>query len=544
MQHQIYEQMASLPKVKYSGFARNLHAPTRALSKHCETVYAILQQISNLMSVRDIPNMMSLLNQNGCIVGFTLHANPDFKGPNEILYFEECAPKSFGVDYIEWLCSAFGVPFGVPPFSRAKIAQMNRFEKDLCKHAYSFIQKKDVKLVYNPVSPQNHAWIKHFFGAGNCPQRISLDNFRTYQTISDSLVDENLEMWKSLLLVAWMDHCAALFHNTFKEYKVQHSDEHLTTRLHLVQLACASWWQDAGHQYVTHFVDDRCFAICEILIDLVFRGFWERISSSEMSNSTKQAALEKLLKMKFHIGRTNHELPPVLDWSAPTSFDEAYFEGFRYQFARTLARCDQVPNPRQWREMGFHIVNAYYITECNAVFIPAAIISNLHTCSSLKVFADHVRVIAHETMHGFDSQARLVNADGQIHNWWTASDNEHYESNKRKLAKLYQKQHVDPVLTMAENVADVVSLQIAYYAWVKPEHTNEEKREFFIEYARSQICKTTPAFAKDAHETDTHATAAARTNVPVSCMVEFRELFDVRPTDKLYVSRGGTPHFL
>lgn len=42
-------------------------------------------------------------------------------------------------------------------------------------------------------------------------------------------------------------------------------------------------------------------------------------------------------------------------------------------------------------------------------------------------------VIGHEMTHGFDDQGRQYDADGNLHDWWTASDAKGFEQR----AKLY-----------------------------------------------------------------------------------------------------------
>jgi putative endopeptidase len=538
MQHKIYKQLSNLKHVPNSSFTQTLHSEFLAHPAKNGTVFQIINQIQEMKTVKQIIHSLKLLHQNGCFICFSVHSSPDFDGPNEIIYLEETSQKRVSEEYMKYLFDFFKIDI-LPDHNAIK-----NFEKRLFRNAYTFIQKKDVKKAYNKFQTCK-TWLKDYFvNDDSFPQEVNFDNPKTYQNIESALILENLELWKQLFLVAWLDFSAALFKDSYKHHLNEHLDEASETplKLHLTQLASSCFYQDCGQQYVNHFVDPQCFVIAEILINLIFQEFAKRIQDSNLQSTTKSEALRKLFQMKIHVGRENYEIPHI--FTKEKSFDECYFDGYKYQFSLTLSRCNKIPNQRQFREMGFHIVNAYYITECNAVFIPAAIISNLSQCSTIKIFADHGRVIAHEIAHGFDSQARKVNADGQIQNWWSPKDNKDYELNKKKLNALYIKYGLRPKLTSAENIADIISLQVAWNCWLQSSPTKKQQIEFLKEYADAQICKTSDEFAKDAIKTDTHSHAEARTNIPLSCLPEFHTLFHVTKNDNMFISQADIPHFL
>lgn len=538
MQHKVYKQLASLEYNPNSAFCKTLHAKVSNLPTHSDgTCLRTLNQILQMDSVDQIAEMFGVMQQNGCVLFFTLHTNPDFEAPYEILYFEEREPHSMSESYISFLCKSFQIE---PMCAK----RSNDFARKIFQFAYTPTQRKDVKLCYNPRVPPN--WVKMFLGCFSC-KTINFDNPKTYQTIQDMMSLEHLAEWRNMLAVYWMDHCAALFRNTYRRNLVMHGDvnEETTRKLHFTQLASAAWWQDAGDQYATHFVSRSSLKIASILIDLVFQQFVHHIQLAPWTEKTRNGALEKLVHMKVHIGSRDHSsASAAARVSDVASFDECYFAGHRHQFEITMTRCDTIVNPRTWREMGFHIVNAFYITELNLASFPAAILADLDEANATSVFANHARVIAHEMAHAFDSQGRKCNFDGKLVNWWSRSDTKEYNRNLVKLAKLYAKVGIDPELTMTENVADVVSLHVAYKLWLKPEASDQEKKQFFIEYAASQICKTTSSFHKESLSNDTHSHAEARTNVPLSCIKDFQTVFNIKPGDKMYIAECDIPYFL
>jgi predicted metalloendopeptidase len=535
IQHDIYKKLSSLKDNKDSIFCRHLNIDMDKCYNKNKTIQHIINIILDLKDIKDVPSVLNLLYKNGCSIFFTLHVNPDFNGVNEIVYFEEHSLKCFSSEYVSFLLLFFKI------HQTIDIKNVKKFEKYIHRFAYNFIQKKKVKLCYNPQTIKESSWFYHFFKSEYVPEKINLDNPKTYQEIENSFTRENLQIWKDLLLLSWLDHCCSLFTDSFLLYVQEHQDLEIPLLLHKTQILSNVWWQDAGEQYVINFVSEKSFEIAEMLIDIVVQKFKYRIESSNLEDVTKKNALKKLVNMQIYIGRTNHELPYKKHLQ---QFDELYFDGYHYQYDRLMSRADRLVNKRQWREMGFHIVNAYYITELNTVFLPAAIISNLNKCSTVKMYADHARVIAHEIAHAFDSQARQCDEFGQIKNWWTHSDDNNYKKNCQKLSVLYKKIGINSKLTLAENIADLISLEIAFECWKDLYDDEENSKLFFIEYTRSQICKTSKDHDLDALKTDTHSHAEARSNIPLSCLLEFQSIFHITKNDQMFVARQNIPRFL
>ena len=80
-------------------------------------------------------------------------------------------------------------------------------------------------------------------------------------------------------------------------------------------------------------------------------------------------------------------------------------------------------------------------------------------------------VIGHELTHGFDDQGRKFDADGKLHDWWTAEDAKTFEARAAVLGAQYSKfeplpgAKVNGDLTMGENIADLGGLTIALDAY-------------------------------------------------------------------------------
>ena len=119
-------------------------------------------------------------------------------------------------------------------------------------------------------------------------------------------------------------------------------------------------------------------------------------------------------------------------------------------------------------------VNAYYNPTTNEICFPAGILQvpffDMTADDAFNYGAIGV-VIGHEMTHGFDDQGRQFDKDGNMHDWWAASDGEQFKARTDKYADFFSAIKVLPDLnangrlTLGENLADHGGLQVAYAAF-------------------------------------------------------------------------------
>ena len=107
-------------------------------------------------------------------------------------------------------------------------------------------------------------------------------------------------------------------------------------------------------------------------------------------------------------------------------------------------------------------------------------------------------VIGHEMTHGFDDQGRNYDKNGNLNDWWTATDSKNFEERTKVLVDYFNKIEVLPgifangLFTLGENIADNGGVNVSYVALqkAKQQGTVEEnmdgftaEQRFFIAYA-------------------------------------------------------------
>jgi putative endopeptidase len=156
---------------------------------------------------------------------------------------------------------------------------------------------------------------------------------------------------------------------------------------------------------------------------------------------------------------------------------------------------------------------------------------------------------AHELTHGFDDAGSTIDANGALRDWWTKSDVREFHRRTAMLGAQYATYqplpglHINPDLTMSENIADLGGLAIALEAYHESLHgepaavidglTGDQR--FFRSWAQYYRGKATEDYVRQRTVSNEHSHWPYRINGVVRNMDAWYEAFDVKPTDRLYL---------
>src|SRR5690606_24637224 len=94
----------------------------------------------------------------------------------------------------------------------------------------------------------------------------------------------------------------------------------------------------------------------------------------------------------------------------------------------------------------------------------------------------------------------------------------------------------DGMLTLGENIGDLVGVTSAYLAaFPKGQGKQETKQEFFLQYARVWCGVRRPKYEERQLKTNPHAMGYARINEQMKHQPGFAEAFACKKGDKLYL---------
>jgi putative endopeptidase len=217
-----------------------------------------------------------------------------------------------------------------------------------------------------------------------------------------------------------------------------------------------------------------------------------------------------------------------------------------HDFQRRLNKIGQALDKRDWPYPPMTINASYNPLENNITF-PAGILQPPfydNRVDDAMNFGGIGAVIGHELTHGFDDQGSQFDADGNLRDWWTASDKKQFEERTGCIKDQYANfVAVDDLklngkLTLGENTADNGGMRIAYMAMLTTFAGKEPapidgltaEQRFFLGWANVWCQNRTDAISRMLVTIDPHSPSKYRVNGTVSNMPEFREAYHCAAT--------------
>jgi putative endopeptidase len=270
-----------------------------------------------------------------------------------------------------------------------------------------------------------------------------------------------------------------------------------------------------------------------------------------MAPETKAAALEKLSKMDVMVGYPDK----WRDYSAlsitPASLYDNARNATRFNAEYAMSFLGKPVDRKLWG-MTPQTVNAYNGGLENKIVFPAGILTppffDLNADPAVN-YGGIGSVIGHEISHGFDDQGRKIDATGAVRDWWTPGDAERFNAEAKKFGAQYAAfevagSHINPDLTMGENIADFAGLSVAldaYHRSLKGQPapvigglTGDQR--FFLGWAQVWRTKQREDAARNQIATDPHSPARYRTIAPLRDLDAWYAAFNVKPGDPMYIA--------
>lgn len=309
-----------------------------------------------------------------------------------------------------------------------------------------------------------------------------------------------------------------------------------------------------GKMYCERYFPASSKKMMEELVHNLQVSLGQRIDAQTwMSDSTKANAHKKLDKFYVKIGYPNK----WTDFSKLTiDPGKSYYENVLATrlFAHDKMIADKAGKPVDRDEwfMTPQTVNAYYNPTTNEICFPAGILQRPFFDPKADAAFNYGAigvVIGHEMTHGFDDQGRQYDADGNLHDWWTASDAKGFEQRANLYSDFFDSIEVLPGLhcngrfTLGENLADHGGLEVAFNAFKNATKNHPLKtidgftpeQRFFIAYAGVWGQNITDQEIRNRVKRDPHALGEWRVNGALPHINAFYEAFGVKPGDKMYL---------
>ena len=292
---------------------------------------------------------------------------------------------------------------------------------------------------------------------------------------------------------------------------------------------------------------------------ICFRHIIEK--NTWLSPKTKKYALYKLSKFRFIIGKPEDlREDPDLDYGYNLYDNMKKIIDWRFQKFVELEGKKSIDIPMMdWTQYPVkmtgtqaYIVNASYTPSKNAIYINQGYLQ--------KPFVDldergieynlaHLGfTLGHEMSHGFDDWGSQYDAEGRLHDWWTAQDKKKFKAIQNDIIKQYEdfaaKDGIkfDASIGIGEDLADISGMAICDTYLRHFQINNDDLipirnlsyQAFYTFFAMQQKQFVGKKAISAQLKTNPHPLDKYRCNIPLSRSDIFRALYNVKKGDGMW----------
>ena len=444
--------------------------------------------------------------------------------------------------------------------AKKNAATVMRIETALAKASMSRVDRRDPYKLKNKMKipglaelAPNFDWTT-YFSAMHYPaiEILNVGDPGFFKEVNAALKREPLADWKTYLRFHVTDSSAQFLSEKFIQENFEFYRKYLRGAKErepqwkrCVQFTDYLLGEALGQAYVRKVFSPE---LKQSTLDMVRRiedAMALRIQQLEwMSPVTKQQALTKLHGIRNKIGYPDK----WRDYSAvnivPAEFLADVQRAVEFEHRREIAKVGKPVDHGEW-EISPVTVDAYYNPQMNDINFPAGVLQPpLYDAKidDAPNYGDTGGTIGHELTHGFDDEGSQFDATGNLKNWWTKEDREKFDARTKCVSDQYSKYvvvedvHINGMLTMGEDVADLGGEILAYIAWkdaAKDKNLQAvdgltPEQRFFIGFAQWDCANERPEDLRVRAQTDPHSPAEYRINGVVVNMPEFTKAFSCK----------------
>ncbi|WP_345880820.1 M13 family metallopeptidase [Shewanella algae] len=542
-----------------------------------------LADIAKTASHADIAALMGKLLTDGSGIPFGFYVNNDAKNssqygvylyqsgltlPDRDYYLKDdpkfVANREAMREYVRNLMSASGYPH-----ADAAAANVANIELFIAQSQWSRVESRDANKAYNKMSLKELQQLMGGFdfdgfakaaGLTGKTQDVIVRQPSYFEKLGAEFGKFPVSAWQDYLAFHLVDSYAGLLSQQFVDL---HFDFHSKTLMGIQEQKPR--WKRAvdgadqvigelvGKEYVARHFQPEAKARMESMIKNLIKGFEVSIDELEwMTPETKKAAQEKLSKFTYKIGYPDK-------WKDYSNLEIKaddlvgnYQRYARFEYQDMLAKLGKPIDRSEWH-MTPQTVNAYYNPVMNEIVFPAAILQppffNMEADDAVN-YGGIGAVIGHEISHGFDDQGAKYDGDGNLRNWWTDKDREEFQKRGAQLSAQYSQfealpgKFVNGDLTLGENIGDLGGLTVALRSYHLSLNGKEAPvmdgltgdQRFFVGW--SQVWRRNYRDEELGRRllTDPHSPSHYRAMGTPRNVEGFYKAFDLKPTDKMYLS--------
>lgn len=535
----------------------------------------LLTRINAIKRAKDVPASIAALHQVGIPVAFNFGADVDLQDlERHIGYFSQgglglpdpayytrtdAGTRALLGQYNNYVQKILALT-GTPQAQLAAEAQLViDLETRLAQLSKPLVQLRDPRSNYAPVAAADLA--KQY-------KRLQLGDFLKVQGVSDDSVSianpalfAQLDalvatlkpaQWKAYLRWRVGDSMAPYLSKPWRD--ASHDFRGRVLQGQPMQAARAQQVLDAinlaagpmlGREYVGRYLSSATRSRAEDIAKQVRDALGAALDRDpRLSPAAKVEAKAKLGKLKIEIGAPRRDLDYSVQPMGRGSFGGNMLIASTWRHREEMKRIGRGNADRRWDVLPQHPALAYDIAQ-NRLIVTAAMLQPPvldFGKEAAAQFGAYGALVGHELSHGFDSRGRLVDAKGELRDWWTPADALAWDAMANRVAAQYGALPYPQLTATRVNggqvrdiaIADLAGIELAWAAFraAQPAATKEADRAFYQGWASLWPQQLTTDAATHSAAASVHAPGQWRTNVPVTNQAAFGEA---------YGCKAGTP---
>ena len=310
------------------------------------------------------------------------------------------------------------------------------------------------------------------------------------------------------------------------------------------QLASGVYSEPVGLYYGEKYFGEAAKKDITEIVYQIIDTYKTRIQNNDiLGEETKEKAILKLSKIGVKMGYPD-KVRAIFDklvFNPEDSLFDIVHALDKIETLDSLAKLTQPTDPEKWLMPG-HMVNACYDPFVNDITFPAAILQPPFY-SIKQTRSENLggigAVIGHEISHAFDSNGAKCDENGNINNWWTKDDNKRFNTKIKAMVKQFDGIElpwgkVNGKFIVSENMADNGGMAVTLEIMANTPNASYE--EYFTNWAKVWCLKAKPEYLQLLLNLDVHGPSILRANMPPRNFPEWYKTFNVKKTDKMYIT--------
>ena len=441
-------------------------------------------------------------------------------------------------------------------------------EMQLAQASLPLVQLRDPNSTYQPVTLKElqarypHLDFAKFLHTQHADDdRVSLAQAGFFQALDGMLANVPVDQWNAYLRFHVANALAPYLSRNFQNAHYEMYERVLDGRqqpqprwLGVLDALNRTVGPSIGRKYTERYLPAASEDAAKRVVDGLHAAMKRGIDRNPwMGAPTKAIAQAKLDKLRIQVGQPTarpdlNGLQLAGSQQARGSYAGNLLAAAAWQHRRDMAAIGKRTQTRRWPVLP-QVPSVSYDLVQNRVVVTAAFLQPPvfdANADSAQQYGALGALIGHQLHYAFDTKGRTIDADGQLHDWWTSADDSAYTARTAPIVAQYDNYSalgavkVNGHQTRDENLADLAGLELAWDAFqatiskqplAKLGNATPEQR-FFESYARVWERNTAPDTVTAEVSTSIQAPAKYRVNGPLANLPMF---------GKAYACKVGQP---